>query len=86
MTLVNKIKTIIEEAFETVEVHVFDPHQDGQHFQALVISPEFEGVSLVAQHQRVMGALADAFANDVHALSLKTFTPEKWQQKKDQYL
>lgn len=85
-TLLDTIKQTIEGAFDTVEVYVSDPHQDGQHFQALVISPEFEGLPLVKQHQKVMSALAGAFAADLHALSLKTFTPEKWAAQKNQYL
>lgn len=85
-TLTDKIKQTIQTAFGTVEVYVTDPNNDGQHFQALVISPEFEGMTLVAQHQKVMGTLAEAFERDVHALSLKTFTPAKWEAQKQNYL
>jgi len=84
MTL-NEIKTVIEENVPDSTVYVLDPMNDGQHLQAIVISPEFEGKMLVAQHQMVMRPLKDAFAGTVHALGLKTFTPEKWDEVKSQY-
>ena len=84
--LAKEIEAKIAAEFEQVELYVLDPNEDGQHLQALVISPEFNGLSLVAQHQKVMGALHETFASRLHALSLKTFTPEKWAQQKSQYL
>ncbi|MEM7803032.1 MAG: BolA/IbaG family iron-sulfur metabolism protein [Chloroflexota bacterium] len=83
--MVDKIKEIITGAIPDATVFVADPYNDGQHFQALVISPSFEGMSLVEQHQKVMLPLSDAFASDVHALGLKTFTPAKWEKKKSNY-
>lgn len=79
------IQKIIESTIPQATVHVLDPMCDGRHLQALVISPAFEGVSLVKQHQMVMKPLQAALAGSVHALGLKTFTPEKWAQVKDQY-
>jgi acid stress-induced BolA-like protein IbaG/YrbA len=71
-------------AVPDAEVHVDTP--DGTHYQALVISPAFAGMSLVEQHRVVMNALKAQFASDeVHALKLKTFVPERWEQVKDQY-
>ena len=81
----DQIKLIIQEALPDAEVYVVDPQQDGQHFEAIVISPSFEGLSLVKQHQCVMTPLKEAFATSVHALALKTFTPEKWEQAKSHY-
>jgi len=75
------IKTAIPDAIAIVK----DPYNDGQHFQAYVISPSFEGQSLVKQHQRVMNPLKEAFQSAVHALGLKTFTPEKWEENKHLY-
>lgn len=81
--IADKIKETIETAVPDATVHVHDP--DGQHFQAFVISPTFEGLSLVKQHKMVMGALKEAFATDVHSLGLKTFTPAKWEAQKQNY-
>ena len=79
------IKSIIEKAVPNATVYVLDPMNDGQHLQAIVVSPAFEGMMLVRQHQMVMKPLKEALAQTVHALGLKTFTPQKWQEVKFQY-
>ncbi|MCX7628393.1 MAG: BolA/IbaG family iron-sulfur metabolism protein [Methylophilaceae bacterium] len=53
---------------------------DGQHFEAVVVSPLFEGKRMVQQHQLVYQALGDRMRNEIHALSLRTFTPQAWAQ------
>ena len=83
--MVEKIETLIKNSLPDATIYVMDPYNDGQHFQALVISPTFDGVSVVEQHQMVMNPLREALETDVHALGLKTFTPEKWERKKGQY-
>jgi len=40
---------------------------------------------LIKQHQMVMKPLKQAFAESVHALGLKTFTPDKWEQEKNNF-
>ena len=52
--------------------------EDGQHFEAVVVSPEFAGKNMVQQHQLVYKALGDRMRQEIHALSLRTFTPEAW--------
>ncbi len=70
------IKRMIEDAFpqDTVEVE-----GDGQHFQALVFSSQFEGKGLLERHKMVYAALGENMAERIHALSLKTLTPEQWE-------
>ena len=85
MTKTDDIKHIILAAIPEAQAFVMDPYNDGEHFQALVVSPTFEGISLVKQHQQVMLALKEAFVEAVHALALKTFTPSQWEAQKDQY-
>ncbi len=81
-----KIKRAIESALDEATAYIFDPMQDGQHFESIVVSPAFEGMSLVNQHRTVMNALKmELDSNAVHALALKTFTPEEWAQQRDQY-
>jgi acid stress-induced BolA-like protein IbaG/YrbA len=84
MTL-DEIRKIIEGNIPQSKAYVLDPMGDGQHLQALVISPIFAGMMLVKQHQMVMNPLKEALAGAVHALGVKTFTPEKWDQEKYQY-
>jgi acid stress-induced BolA-like protein IbaG/YrbA len=53
---------------------------DGQgHYEALVISPAFEGKRSLQRHQLVYGTLGERVGRDIHALALKTFTPEEWR-------
>ncbi len=81
----NDIKNIIESNIPGATAYILDPMNDGQHLQAIVISPAFEGLMLIKQHQMVMKPLKQAMAADVHALALKTFTPLKWNEVKSQY-
>jgi acid stress-induced BolA-like protein IbaG/YrbA len=51
---------------------------DGQHWQALIVSRAFEGLSRVRQHQLVYRALGDRMREEIHALSMTTLTPQQW--------
>ena len=52
---------------------------DGRHWYATIVSTEFEGKRLIQRHQRVYATLGDRMKTDeVHALSMKTFTPAEW--------
>ena len=52
---------------------------DGQHFEAVVVSPEFEGKSLLERQRLVMATVAaEIHSGQLHALSIKTFTPAQW--------
>ena len=53
---------------------------DGTHFEAVIVSPAFVGKSMVQQHQLVYSALGDRMRAEIHALSMKTLTPEAWQK------
>jgi len=53
---------------------------DGQHFEAVIVSQQFAGKNMVQQHQLVYQALGDRMREEIHALSMRTFTPEAWQQ------
>jgi len=76
--LTQKVEAIICGAMPNAQVMVRDPLNDGAHLEATVISESFVGVPLVSQHRQVMQSLKDAFAGDLHAIKLKTYTPEKW--------
>nr|WP_229506245.1 MULTISPECIES: BolA family protein [unclassified Massilia] len=52
---------------------------DGQHFQATIVSPAFAGKRLIQRHQLVYAALGDRMREEIHALSMKTLTPEEFQ-------
>lgn len=54
---------------------------DGQHFEAVIVSREFAGKLPVARHQRVFQALGARMHAEIHALSMRTFTPEEWKAR-----
>jgi len=52
---------------------------DGQHFQALIVSVAFDGKSRVQRHQLVYAALGGRMREEIHALSMRTLTPQEWK-------
>lgn len=50
----------------------------GGHYQILVVSEKFRGISRVAAQRLVYAALGDLMVRDIHALSMRTLTPEEW--------
>ena len=78
--MINKeeVKRLIEENLEGSTAIVRNEYDDGEHFEAEVTCPQFEGESLIAQHRLVYGALGDAMYKRIHALQLKTYIPTRW--------
>jgi acid stress-induced BolA-like protein IbaG/YrbA len=72
-----QIEGYIKQAISCTHIQV---EGDGQHFFATIVSPEFEGKRLVQRHQLVYGAMGDRMKAEVHALSMKVFTPEEFAQ------
>ena len=58
-----------------------DVRGDGHHFEAVIVSPEFEGLSRIKRHQRVYGVLGDRMREEIHALSMTTLTPAEWSAR-----
>ncbi len=52
---------------------------DGSHFEAVIVSTAFAGKRLVQRHQIVNQALGSQMGNEIHALSMKTLTPDEWR-------
>jgi acid stress-induced BolA-like protein IbaG/YrbA len=72
-----QVKDSIQAKFPAAQVQVSG---DGQHFEAIIVSPDFEGKTKVKQHQMVYSVLQEEISSEtIHALSLKTYTPEAWQ-------
>jgi acid stress-induced BolA-like protein IbaG/YrbA len=76
-----EVKRRIEQGLPGSEVEVRDMTGTGDHFEARVVSEAFTGKSLVEQHQAVYAPLKDVLATgELHALALKTYSPEQWQK------
>lgn len=72
------IKGYIENGLPCEHVQVAG---DGHHFEAIIVSPEFSGKNMVQQHQLVYKALGDRMRQEIHALSMKTYSPEDWANR-----
>ena len=71
----SEIEALIKAGIPDAEVIV---QGDGDHFEATVISKQFENCTMVKQHQLVYGALGDRMGGEIHALALHTHTPAEW--------
>ena len=79
MITADEIKNLIEAGVPDAQVQVAG---EGDKFDAIVVSPAFEGKGMVQQHQLVYGTLGTLMADNViHALSLRTYTPEQWAKQ-----
>lgn len=72
------IKGWIEENLEGASVEISG---DGHHFEAEIVCAAFAGKSRIQQHQMVYGALGDKMKEEIHALSMRTITPEDWAEE-----
>jgi acid stress-induced BolA-like protein IbaG/YrbA len=74
MVTPENIKTWIEAGLPHSRV---DATGDGHHFEAVVICPDFAGKNKIARHRMVYAALGERMKAEIHALSLKTLTPDE---------
>ena len=77
MLSANELKTYITNGLDCEHIEVLG--DDGQHFEAVIVSPAFVGKNMVQQHQLVYQILGGRMRSEIHALSMRTFTPETWQ-------
>ena len=79
MVTQEQIVTMIQAEMPDAEVQVNDLTGGGDHFEVTVVSSQFAGRSLVQQHQLVYKSVQQAMSSEaIHALALKTYTPEAW--------
>ena len=81
----------LKEALETTHLEVIDEshlhagHEGaksgGGHFRAVIVSEKFAGLNRVKAQQLVYGTVSDWMRKEIHALSMKTFTPEQWAEE-----
>jgi acid stress-induced BolA-like protein IbaG/YrbA len=67
------IKEWIEQNLSESEVEISG---DGRHFDAVIVCAGFAGKTRIQQHQMVYAALGDRMKDEIHALSMRTMTPE----------
>lgn len=75
----NKIKSLIEKGLNANDVRV---DGDGYHYQLVVVSDDFKDLGLVARQKKIYQVLGEHVkSGELHALSLKTYTVDEWQEK-----
>jgi acid stress-induced BolA-like protein IbaG/YrbA len=74
----DSVKTYIQDNLACEHVEVVG---DGQHFEAVIVSTEFRDKNRVQQHQIVYRALGERMREEIHALSMRTLTPEQWAEQ-----
>lgn len=72
------IKQWLEQKLPDAEIKV---EGDGQHFQAVIVSPTFSGKSLLQRQRLVYAALGNKMAGEIHALSMQTLAPGEIGEK-----
>lgn len=71
-----QVRQYIMEGLDCEHVEV---QGDGAHFEAVIVSPAFEGKRRIARHQQVYAALGKRMDAEIHALSMRTLTPEEYR-------
>jgi acid stress-induced BolA-like protein IbaG/YrbA len=74
MVTAESIKSSIEAG---LDCNIVEVTGDGHHFEAVIVSPAFRGLSRIARHRLVYAALGERMREEVHALSMVTQTPEE---------
>ncbi len=77
----SKVQELLLAAFPGADIELVDLTGTKDHYQARIVSTAFAGKSLIEQHKLVYGALGEAMNGPIHALALKTYTPEAWAKQ-----
>ena len=72
---IEELEAALREGFPDAQIQVDDLAGDGDHYRARIVSPAFEGLPRVRQHQLVYAALKGKMGGELHALALETSSP-----------
>ncbi len=77
-----QLKKTLEAALPGSTAEFHDLTGTADHWQVFVTSPRFEGLSLMEQHKQVQSVFAEMIqSGELHALTIKTFTPTQWAKR-----
>jgi stress-induced morphogen len=82
MLPVTELRRLLSEAFDDAELEIVDLTGTQDHYECHLASAKFVGLSPIAQHKLVYAALREELKGPIHALSLKTYTPSLWRQRR----
>ncbi len=85
---IDRIEKILRQCFEPLHLELVDDSarhaghpgalSGGGHYHVEIVSPRFEGLTLLARHRLVNGALGKMIGAEIHALGLRTLSPSEW--------
>ena len=61
-----------------------EQHDGGFHLEAVIVSENFINKSLIERHKMIYAALGDLLKHEIHAFSMKTLTPDEWENTKNE--
>ena len=90
MDIGNKIEKKLGEQLEIHHIEIKDftgrhlnhkQHDGGFHLEAIIVSDSFIDKTLIDRHKIIYAALGELLKHEIHAFSMKTLTPEEWENK-----
>lgn len=73
------VRKLIEDGLAGAEARIVS--EDNTHYAAVVISDAFEGKRPLARHQLVYQCLGSRMGNEIHAMSIRAYTPDEWREQ-----
>ncbi|MCW8943773.1 MAG: BolA/IbaG family iron-sulfur metabolism protein [Sedimenticola sp.] len=87
-----QLTRLIQDALKPQHIEVIDeshmhnvPKGAQSHFKIIVVSDQFEGLSLIHRHRKINGLVKTLFKDSLHALALHTMTPQEWEERHGAY-
>ena len=77
----NKIKKILTKKIKDSKIFIQDMTGNDDHFNVIIISEKFQGLSLIERHKIIYNILEPMITKEIHALQLKTITREEWKKQ-----
>jgi len=86
--MINKIEELIKSKMNISDISIADfsnnhknhpGNSGGGHYQAVIISDDFKGLSLLKRHKKIYGILGNLMQNEIHAFSMKTYTNNEFK-------
>ena len=90
MDIGNKIQQKLGEQLDLHHIEIKDftgrhlnhkQHDGGFHLEAIIVSESFINKTLIDRHKIIYAALGELLKHEIHAFSMKTLTPEEWENK-----
>ena len=90
MDIGNKIEQKLGEQLDLRHIEIKDftgrhlnhkQHDGGFHLEAIIVSESFINKTLIDRHKIIYAALGELLKHEIHAFSMKTLTPEEWENK-----